>query len=332
MLSSRYLRLHEALGLGPMWLKRSARIAKPTLPGHSQPESPARLPESGHSELRPSGQNELQASPTHPTAPVAQPRLPENKQSELRQTAAGELQQHPNHTPAPNQPAARAAQPPQGHRADVLAAIAAPQPFQPAPAQTDNEIDPLAAVQRLWAALPHTAFASPEELQRQAAACATCSLHSQRKQALSGYGAMPARLMVISLNPAPSDDEAGRLISGRHGRLLDNMLAAIGLAPEQVFRTAWLRCTPRVALKTTPEEQVRCAAFIRQEFAWAQPQAVLLLGNSFYDPARRWLLEQLIGHTPAFTVPHPAILLRQPELKAQAWHSLKQLKAALAKA
>jgi len=331
MLSSRYPRLHEALGLGPMWLKRSARIAEPTLPGHSQPESPARLPESGHGELRPSGQNELQASPTHTTAPAAQPRLPENNQSELRQTSAGELQQHPNHTLAPNQPAARTAQPPQGHRADVLAAIAVPQPYQPAPAQAENESDPLAAVQRLWAALPHTAFASPEALRQQAAACAACSLHSQRKQALSGYGAMPARLMVISLNPAPSDDETGRLISGQHGRLLDNMLAAIGLSPEQVFRTAWLRCTPRITLKTTPEEQVRCAAFIRQEFAWVQPQAVLLLGNSFYDPARRWLLEQLIGHTPAFTVPHPAILLRQPELKAQAWHSLKQLKAALAK-
>ena len=332
MLSSRYLRLHEALGLGPMWLKRSARIAEPTLPGHSQPESPARLPESGYGELRPSGQNELQASPAHPTAPAAQARLPENNQSELQQTAAGELQQHPNHTPAPNQPAARTAQPPQGHRADVLAAIAAPQPYQSAPAQAENESDPLAAVQRLWAALSHTAFASIEELRQQAAACAACSLHSQRKQALSGYGAMPARLMVVSLNPAPSDDETGQLISGRHGRLLDNMLAAIGLSPEQVFRTAWLRCTPRVALKTIPEEQVRCAAFIRQEFAWAQPQAVLLLGNSFYDPARRWLLEQLIGHTPAFTAPHPAILLRQPELKAQAWHTLKQLKAALTKA
>ena len=332
MLSSRYLRLHEALGLGPMWLKRSARVAEPTLPGHSQPESPTRLPESGHSELRPSGQNELQASPAHLIPPAAQPRLPENKQSELRQTAAGELQQHPNHTLAPNQAAGRPVPPPQGHRADVLAAIAAPQPFQPAPAQAENESDPLAAVQRLWAALPPATFASIEELRQQAAACAACSLHSQRKQALSGYGAMPARLMVISLNPAPSDDETGQLISGQHGRLLDNMLAAIGLSPEQVFRTAWLRCTPRIALKTTPEEQVRCAAFIRQEFAWVQPQAVLLLGNSFYDPARRWLLEQLIGHTPAFTVPHPAILLRQPELKAQAWHILKQLKAALAKA
>lgn len=342
MLSSRYLRLHEALGLGPMWLKRSARIAENTrpesqrLPENGQTElrsastAEQRLPENRQSEPRPSGHNTLQPNPPHSAA--AQAGLPENEQSRLRQNEAGGLQQHPNRTPAPDQAAARPAPPPQGHRADVLAAIAAPQPFQPAPAQVENESDPLAVVQRLWAALPHTSFTSPEELHQQAAACAACSLHSQRKQALSGYGAMHARLMVISLNPAPSDDETGQLISGQHGRLLDNMLAAIGLAPEQVFRTAWLRCTPRIALKTTPEEQVRCAAFIRQEFTWAQPQAVLLLGNSFYDPARRWLLEQLIGHTPAFTVPHPAILLRQPELKAQAWHSLKQLKAALAKA
>ena len=277
MLSSRYPRLHEALGLGPMWLKRSARLAENT-----RPES-QRLPENRQSEPRPSGHNALQPNPPHSAA--TQTRLPENEQSGLRQNEAGGPQQHPNRTPASDQAAARTTPPPQGHRADVLAAIAAPQPFQPTPAPAENESDPLAAVQRLWAALPPTAFASPEELQRQAAACAACSLHSQRKQALSGYGAMPARLMVISLNPAPSDDEAGRLISGRHGRLLDNMLAAIGLPPEQVFRTAWLRCTPRVALKTTPEEQVRCAAFIRQEFAWAQPQAVLLLGNSFYDPA-----------------------------------------------
>lgn len=311
MLNSRYPRLHEALGLGPMWLKRSARIAENT-----RPES-QRLPENGQTELH--------------TAPAAEQRLPENRQSEPRPSGHNTLQPNPPHSAAA-QAAARPAPPPQGHRADVLAAIAAPQPFQPAPAQVENESDPLAVVQRLWAALPHTSFTSPEELHQQAAACAACSLHNQRKQALSGYGAMPARLMVISLNPAPSDDETGQLISGQHGRLLNNMLAAIGLVPEQVFRTAWLRCTPRIALKTTPEEQVRCAAFIRQELAWAQPQAVLLLGNSFYDPARRWLLEQLIGHTPAFTVPHPAILLRQPELKAQAWHSLKQLKAALAKA
>ena len=59
MLSSRYPRLHEALGLGPMWLKRSARLAE-----NARPES-QRLPENGQTELR--------------TAPAAEQRLPENR-------------------------------------------------------------------------------------------------------------------------------------------------------------------------------------------------------------------------------------------------------------
>ena len=172
MLSSRYPRLHEALGLGPMWLKRSARIAEnirpesqrlpengqtelrtaPTagqrLPENRRPES-QRLPENRQSEPRPSGHNALQPNPPHSITPAAQPRLPESERGELRQIEAGGLQQHPNHSLAPNQPAARTTPPPQGHRADVLADIATPQPFLPAPAPAENESDPLAAMQRL---------------------------------------------------------------------------------------------------------------------------------------------------------------------------------------
>ena len=148
MLSSRYPRLHEALGLGPMWLKRSARIAENTRPelqrlpenGQSElrtaPAAEQRLPENRQSEPRPSGHNTLQPNPPHSAA--AQTGLPENEQSGLRQNEADGLQQHPNRTPAPNQAAARPAPTPQGHRADVLAAIAAPQPFQPAPASADT--------------------------------------------------------------------------------------------------------------------------------------------------------------------------------------------------
>ena len=126
MLSSRYPRLHEALGLGPMWLKRSARLAENT-----RPES-QRLLENRQSEPRPSGHNALQPIPPHSAA--AQTRLPENEQSGLRQNEAGGPQQHPNRTPAPNQAAARPAPTPQAHRADVGAASAAPHLSHPAPA------------------------------------------------------------------------------------------------------------------------------------------------------------------------------------------------------
>ncbi len=325
MLSSRYLHLHQALGLGPLWLKRGAHIRPAQTP--AAPAEPDRLPESERRELPQSGHKQSNSHP-NPT-PATTNRLPESEHSELLRSKNehSEFRQNERNNLPPNTP------PPQGHRADVLAAVATPQPHQrETHSQAAPAADTLAAVQKLWAAQPAAAFANTEDLQQHAAECTACPLHGERKQALSGYGAVPAALMVISLNPAPSDDEAGRLLGGRHGQLLDNMLAAIRLAPEQVFRTAWQRCTPRISLKPTPEEQVRCAAFIRQEIAWVQPQAVLLLGNSFYDPVQQWLVAQLTHGTPAFIVPHPAILLRQPELKAQAWNTLKQLQQHLAAA
>lgn len=305
MLSSRYLHLHEALGLGPMWLKQSARII-------TSPDS---------------------ASPVPPQTHHAQPRLPE--------TAAAAPAAKPPHTSRADSPkptihtTVQNKQPPKGPRADVLAAVAGTTTH---PAYSNNQVadtaeteSSLSAVQRLWAALPATAFADTNDLHHQAAACTSCRLHGERRQALSGQGSTPAKLMVISLNPSSGDDDAKQLFNGSHGRLLDNMLAAIRLPPEQVFRTAWMRCTPRISLKPTPEEQVRCAAFIRQEFRWASPQAILLLGNGFRDPIQQWLLEQLTDGTASFIVPHPAILLRQPQLKAQAWAILQQLQHYLAK-
>ncbi|WP_281179401.1 uracil-DNA glycosylase [Eikenella longinqua] len=320
-----------------MWLKRGA------YPTAAQPQ---RLPENKQSEFRQNEQSEFLHNKNGNTEfsrskneshefshgknePSEHPHRPS--------TAAEPPAPHTSHRlpekPSRPSPAARAAQPaPQGHRADVLAAVATPQPYQnETRSQAAPAASPLALVQKLWAEQPFPAFADTNSLQQHAAACTACRLHNERKQALSGRGAVPAQLMVISRNPAPSDDEAGQLLGGRHGQLLDNMLAAIRLAPEQVFRTAWQRCTPRISLQPTPEEQVRCAAFIRQEAAWIQPRALLLLGNSFYDPVQQWLTAQIAPGIPAFIVPHPAILLRQPELKAQTWATLKQLQQHLAK-
>nr|WP_274381503.1 uracil-DNA glycosylase [Eikenella glucosivorans] len=281
----------------------------------------------------PSGQNagddlpnHIRHQESHPSpTPRTENRLPENERSEFLRSKNERSEFLRNQTRP-----AKTAPPPQGHRADVLAAVATPQPYRN---ETHRQTapSPLALVQKLWAEQPAPAFADTASLQQHAADCTACPLHSERKQALSGRGSIPAKLMVISRNPAPSDDEAGQLLAGRHGLLLDNMLAAIHLAPEQVFRTAWQRCTPRVSLKPTPEEQVRCAAFIRQEAAWVRPQALLLLGNSFYDPVQQWLSAQIAPGAPAFIVPHPAILLRQPELKTQAWATLKQLQHYLSK-
>ena len=68
------------------------------------------------------------------------------------------------------------------------------------------------------------------------------------------------------------------------------------------------------------------------EMALAEPKAVLLLGQIFEQTEHAAAISALCGPLPYFIVPHPARLLRQPQLKAQAWASLKQLRRALAAA
>lgn len=321
MLSSRYLHLHEALGLGSMWLKRGAHV-RPADTAAPTPASPVAVTNPPSAPATPPAA--LSPATTAPAAsahtaqpPVAAPNTP------LPPPQQPATQPTPN-TPTDTTPRRRAS--PQlaallddlDQRTDGHAAV----PEQPAETA-------LQTAQRLWAARTPAAFADPQQLYQQAAGCTACKLHGERKQALAGNGALPAQVLVLSLNPSLHDDDTRQLLSGHHGRLLDNMLAAVALDAAQVFRTAWLRCTPRISLKPSPAEQVACAAFLEQEWAWAQPKAVLLLGDGFRDEVQQWLVKQIIGSTPCFILPHPAVLLRQPLLKAQAWPVLQALRTAL---
>lgn len=318
MLSSRYLHLHQALGLGPMWLKRGASVrpagtAAPTAAAPVAVKNPPAATAIPPAALSPAGTAPAASAHTAPP-PVTAPDtlLPP--------------QQRPVTQPVPTDTTPRRRASPQGaallndldQRTDGHAAV----PDQPAETA-------LQTARRLWAARIPAAFSDPQHLHQQAAACTACKLHGERKQALAGNGALPAQVLVLSLNPSLHDDDTRQLFSGSHGRLLDNMLAAIGLDAASVFRTAWLRCTPRISLKPSPAEQVACAAFLEQEWAWAQPKAVLLLGDGFRDEVQQWLVKQIIGPTPCFILPHPAVLLRQPLLKAQAWPVLQALRSTL---
>nr|WP_232304424.1 MULTISPECIES: uracil-DNA glycosylase family protein [unclassified Neisseria] len=128
--------------------------------------------------------------------------------------------------------------------------------------------------------------------------------------------------MAVSVCPAPEDIAAGRLFGGAAGVLLGNMFAAIGLADADVRRTSWLEnseFSPSAA-------QIEAAATrVQAERELCGASAVLLLGR-FDHPAHTAALPQVFAGIPVFAVPHPARLLRQPELKAAAWQELKRLR------
>ncbi|MFD1245517.1 uracil-DNA glycosylase [Paralysiella testudinis] len=268
MLSSRYLHLHEALGLGPMWLQQGAQVLPP--PNNNRPAD-----------------NHPPAADTSSAAAAPTPAHHSNKSAHARQAvmaAVGGETKAPPATPAPSAKTAPSA-------------VAAPIP-----------IDTL----------------SPATLPTALAQCQRCDLHRQRRQPLPGHGSLQAKLLVISPNPAPEDDMAAQLFSGEAGVLLHNMLAAIHIDPAAVYFTSQVKCTPNATLQVNPTETAACTPFLQQQIAWLQPQAVLLLGQSFQQMAPDTLAE-LLQQRPYVIVPHPARLLRQHQLKAEAWQALQKL-------
>ena len=132
-----------------------------------------------------------------------------------------------------------------------------------------------------------------------------------------------ARLLAVSICPAPADLAAGRLFSGADGVLLDNMLAAIGLTAADCRRTSWL---PSVEFSPDAARLQAAAERMRHEAASGRIRAVLLLGQFFEQPENAETVAETFGNLPVFTVPHPARMSRQPQLKARAWTELKRLR------
>lgn len=168
------------------------------------------------------------------------------------------------------------------------------------------------------------------------AGCRACGLCESRKQTVFGVGGEQARLMIIGEAPGEQEDLQGEPFVGQAGKLLDNMLRAIGLTrgdgpPErQVFIANTLKCRPPRNRNPEPAETARCAPFLARQIELVQPKLLLAMGRF----AAQSLLasDEPIGKlrgrvhrwrdTPVVVTYHPAYLLRTLADKARAWDDL----------
>lgn len=162
--------------------------------------------------------------------------------------------------------------------------------------------------------------------------CRRCRLCESRTTVVFGEGARRPRLMVVGEAPGADEDREGRPFVGKAGQLLTRMLAAIGLAREDVFIANVLKCRPPGNRPPSPDEVLACRPFLREQIERLRPELLLLLGNH----ATRAVLSTDQGITrlrgrlmpspegwrtlPTF---HPAYLLRNPDAKREAWADLR---------
>lgn len=177
-------------------------------------------------------------------------------------------------------------------------------------------------------------------LAREAGACRACALHEARRHVVFGTGAANARCMFVGEAPGADEDRQGVPFVGRAGRLLNAMLAAVGLAREEVYIANVLKCRPPRNRDPLPEESARCIPFLEQQVALVAPSLLVAVGRiaahhllGVSEPLSRLrgrVHEYRPTGTPLLVTFHPAYLLRNPADKRRAWEDLKAIRAALA--
>lgn len=169
------------------------------------------------------------------------------------------------------------------------------------------------------------------ELCSAVAECRRCRLCESRRQAVLGVGDVAADWLFVGEGPGAEEDARGEPFVGQAGKLLDNMLAAIGLRRgSDVYIANAVKCRPPANRTPEAEETAACWPWLERQVELIRPRLIVALGR----PAAQTLLqaEVKIGaargrlHSfrdiPVIVTYHPAYLLRNLPDKARAWEDL----------
>lgn len=163
-----------------------------------------------------------------------------------------------------------------------------------------------------------------------------CELKKHATNTVFADGNPLGRIMLIGEAPGRDEDLQGLPFVGRAGKLLDRMLASIGLDRTKVYITNVLNWRPPQNREPTPEEAAACLPFLHRHIELAEPQVMILLGavsvrhvlglsDGIMRLRGRWESYQCAGlhrAIPVMPTLHPAYLLRQPSAKRLAWRDL----------
>lgn len=161
--------------------------------------------------------------------------------------------------------------------------------------------------------------------------CTRCDLHRTRTQGVFGVGDRHAEWLIVGEAPGAEEDRLGEPFVGQAGRLLDAMLAAIGLKRgENVYIANVLKSRPPRNRDPAPQEVAACLPYLKRQIELIAPKLILALGRFAAQAllATGTAISRLRGQVhcyrgiPLIVTYHPAYLLRNPADKARAWEDL----------
>jgi len=164
--------------------------------------------------------------------------------------------------------------------------------------------------------------------------CQRCKLCEHRRTIVFGEGNPGAQLAFVGEGPGAEEDATGRPFVGRAGQLLDKIIAAIGLARQDVYIANIVKCRPPGNRTPERDEVETCEPFLFRQLAFIRPRVIVALGSPAFqcllrtrEPISRargdWREWNGIKVMPTF---HPAFLLRSPDKKREVWEDMKKVR------
>ncbi|WGS02598.1 uracil-DNA glycosylase [Bradyrhizobium sp. ISRA443] len=225
---------------------------------------------------------------------------------------------------------------------------AAPSPLRPLPAAT-----PAIPRSEITVA-PDAAIASAREAARTAPTLAAlrelmetfdgCALKHTATKLVFADGNPEARVMFVGEAPGRDEDIEGLPFVGRSGKLLDRMIASIGLDRRSAYIANVIPWRPPGNRTPTPQETQVCLPFIQRQIELVNPDVLVTLGNpstqallgtreGIMRTRGKWLDFDTGTRTiRAIATFHPAYLLRSPSYKRLSWQDLRAIAKALQQA
>jgi DNA polymerase len=184
-------------------------------------------------------------------------------------------------------------------------------------------------------AAPSPGSGDLEALAAEVRSCTACALHQGRRNAVPGAGDPSASIMLVGEAPGQAEDQQGLPFVGPSGKLLTDILKAIGFSRDQVFIGNVLKCRPPGNRDPLPAEVQSCVPYLLRQIELIEPRVILCLG--------RIAAQTLLGTTaslrslrqsvhffagvPLMVTYHPAALLRDPSHKRDTWDDVRLMRA-----
>jgi len=172
-------------------------------------------------------------------------------------------------------------------------------------------------------------------LENQALGCHLCALSKSRQKVVFGEGNPNANLMFVGDIPSSSDDNSGKIFTGRSGELLDKMIEnVLELTRKDVYITNILKCKALDNQVPSRAHTHTCHPYLIKEIELVKPSVIVTLGELAYHTLSTddSPLEKIRGITyvkdnytiiPTY---HPNYLLRNPSAKKEVFKDLLKIK------